>query len=308
MTTIDHRYYPHIIDLIWVHLDYDGHKAVRSTCKAWKKRADRIEHMWVVQKGNTLEIRKRDSREPDFWTVFRHVSSVPPVDDAYWQRLSWKIKVLDISDEIFDKDLRDWVSQWSTHAMLVRNVGPGGDMMCITPHTHLIFQDVEPNTLIPFWEWVGWYVSQDIIISADCYADPTDAMSGMLSSIVIPDGGEWNRSITFILNDKRPGKKAGRPSVIDYDFILNWVSSVEFVPDLVLVGLELFITDDAERRQFKKELRRVLVDLESGTNAELRERCRFYTHENYKASVGERKYALYTASHQLSANRSWRKC
>lgn len=40
MIVIDHRYYPHIIDLIWSEMEFDERWAVRSVSKAWLIRAD----------------------------------------------------------------------------------------------------------------------------------------------------------------------------------------------------------------------------------------------------------------------------
>lgn len=40
MAVIDHRSFPHIIDLIWQHLDYEGQLAARGVCSLWRDRAD----------------------------------------------------------------------------------------------------------------------------------------------------------------------------------------------------------------------------------------------------------------------------
>lgn len=40
--TIDHTCYPHIIDLIWSHMDHASAVAARSVCSSWRKRANRI--------------------------------------------------------------------------------------------------------------------------------------------------------------------------------------------------------------------------------------------------------------------------
>lgn len=46
MTVIDHSFFPHLIDLIWINLDYEGQLAARRVCTEWKQRADgRLHHL-----------------------------------------------------------------------------------------------------------------------------------------------------------------------------------------------------------------------------------------------------------------------
>lgn len=48
MATIKHLYFPHIIDLIWQYLDYEGQLATRTACKNWKSRPDgRLHHVVI---------------------------------------------------------------------------------------------------------------------------------------------------------------------------------------------------------------------------------------------------------------------
>ncbi|EKC97241.1 hypothetical protein A1Q2_08459 [Trichosporon asahii var. asahii CBS 8904] len=48
MATIDHLFFPHIIDIIWLYLDYEGQIAARAACKDWRDRADaRLNHIVI---------------------------------------------------------------------------------------------------------------------------------------------------------------------------------------------------------------------------------------------------------------------
>lgn len=82
MTTVDHRFFPHIIDLIWAHLDYEGQVAARAACSDWRSRADaRLRHLEFTcydrPEADLIAVTTRDLSKP----------SAPPVwlrDISFW--------------------------------------------------------------------------------------------------------------------------------------------------------------------------------------------------------------------------------
>lgn len=71
MATIDHLYFPHIIDIIWQQLDYDGQVAVRGVSRDWKRRADaRLSHIVIScfeRPGpRVFDLSTRDLTKPSF--------------------------------------------------------------------------------------------------------------------------------------------------------------------------------------------------------------------------------------------------
>lgn len=68
MAVIDHDGFPHLIDLIWQYLDYEGRLAVRGACRDWMQRADaRMRHIVltsVAERTYDIDITSRDLSKP----------------------------------------------------------------------------------------------------------------------------------------------------------------------------------------------------------------------------------------------------
>ncbi|EKC97242.1 hypothetical protein A1Q2_08460 [Trichosporon asahii var. asahii CBS 8904] len=70
MSTIDHSYYPHIIDLIWDHLDYEDQVVARAVCSEWTARADaRLLHLVIScpqgKPPHVYDVSTRDLSRPN---------------------------------------------------------------------------------------------------------------------------------------------------------------------------------------------------------------------------------------------------
>lgn len=68
MTVIDHNFFPHLIDLIWENLDFEGQIAARRACKQWRRRANaRLQHIVLScfeRPGDVIDIATRDLSKP----------------------------------------------------------------------------------------------------------------------------------------------------------------------------------------------------------------------------------------------------
>lgn len=65
--TIDHRFFPHIVDLIFSHLTYPGLVVCAQTSKSWKEKStpSLLKHVAVFECGQTVVVKSRNVRWPN---------------------------------------------------------------------------------------------------------------------------------------------------------------------------------------------------------------------------------------------------
>lgn len=101
---LDHRYFPHIIDLIFASMPYPGLVNCASVCKAWREKAEPylLSHVAIFEnEDNDVVIRSRDMGWPDksslviadsfmYIGVLRRVRRASIVDSFYMNFESWQ--------------------------------------------------------------------------------------------------------------------------------------------------------------------------------------------------------------------------
>lgn len=326
MIVIDHRYYPHIIDLIWSEMEFDELWAVRSVSKAWLIRADLelsthvvIERMdatafnakviCLAHPGHTINITQAamGCLMPD--------AKYPHPDDicALCERIDWTYAVVDVVG-YSPNSLQEEVScLWFTHPGQFR-------WRCD------LFRDFdasEPERLPDSNESYVFYFDLDataqpkvtldtrdgdrtLVFNVDCYADPTATTTQRLIKLHIWRASSCSGMLRFIFQDKQT---AGQPDLPrNTSLILGFL---DYYPSIVmsvqLIGLERFITDPEKLKAFKRAIatdfvnRRAERDGNARSRDHYKKQCRsemrrveYLTMEEYEKKVGRHQFFIDT--------------
>lgn len=331
--TIDHRFFPHIIDLIWSYMPYPSLVMATMVCKAWcedaKKRLLELGHVSVMEGDNTdyaITIRSRNTAWPD------HSSLLATAKEKDLPNYYNVMKVIDLVpnpkrhplDPVRDSNLLlDLSGLYQSRV----HIPPGVEM------SH--FYHMSAVTTICFLDYTRAYClsradrfcgAPYLTLSIDCYSDPTAPMSSMHWEpwyLGFCTAAEYLEKFTVILNDRRgeepPPKVRTAPRTMQHHLagIEGWFLDRELpelggayevlrialraseVDEIRVVGAELFVNNedlDLYLGQLQDELTleaETLTDSPQHGN-DLGDCIKFYTHVQYRELVGEGQYILDT--------------
>lgn len=321
--TIDHRYYPDIIDTILSYLDFEGLKAASSAADDWQDIAERVKDRlafieiahydskggkvipydpnvdhWRTQYHLALFVR-RDRNDPDSRELFHLVRNKKDALDPYLLELFENyVTIVEIPQMDFNS------TQWAILRTLIESVPvvrclshEGRDLQVLNQKTLVIHQNANAHRPCDPWHMEPTFTGrgelfypEHIVINLDCYANPVNEADGMTN--FYDDGVEpENRYLTVILHDKmsQPTEFTGFNSrlIVGYMATVLWHRAKV----VTIVGLEAFVPEGTLDQFAHAAITDVYQDTYDFYNqAEIPLRWRFYTHEEYKKLVGEEVY------------------
>lgn len=325
--TINHRYFPHIIDNIWSHLDYAGLCAASTASREWNKRARPfvLKHISLAPYGDYgLALRSRNLRYQD--TALLHMESGGLLNPHQLFR-THQSPLWEWRDSLCRAtlDLRQYDDLAPQHQVWLRTVGWA--TACLRLHdvsaipiysrrTTVIFCDLGKLPAgVSFTSGMDFYrpPSPDIIVNISC-SSPGPHYAGTVGyapwwSFQMPInrhrtlfswvGGTRPKRITLVLT---PGRDMGL-SLAVLDFAVDCLSFRNRRErrgiKVTVVGLEQFVRGAGVQKAFLSHLL-YRAEYEGPYSYEWRwkhgpGRWKRYTVEEYRKHVGEDQFLLHTA-------------
>ncbi|EKC97265.1 hypothetical protein A1Q2_08423 [Trichosporon asahii var. asahii CBS 8904] len=329
MTAIlDHRFYPHIIDLIWSHMDHESVAASREVCKGWRKRANR-----VLQRHLTV----RPAPYPDTDDFLLSVKSFTHPDVAYPSFLVQRDDAIHsgfpatVTGMLSDESLKDLFSNIRyLDLQHVRGMEETAVLLSLvmglkthyglraTRNAMQLYGDVYPeaDTGVYFVNsrettegnpLVSMY-ARSLVINLD----QPPISYGPLPDDEVEDEGtlwEWLSSYTpgrlkqltlvFHPSDEERGTfqtyAAPNPRAVAGQTI-RWLGDRWISATTLLVGMERFFRSMDEYREYKRQMREYAAhQAERITGTPKRGRnLKIFTHDEYRKRIGDATYTLYT--------------
>lgn len=324
---IDHLYYPHIVDLIWFHLQRDALRAVRLVSKAWNARADLALSQHIV-------IKRKDASNFDAWIrCLNHPGEVIDItQDAriclnsggesaaahsencmFCKRVPSRTGVVDLEGYTMETMLEElgWLEcaslnfRWKIDVYRSRDpYNLVGLPESFASAVFYIDLDDEDKDEITFDMYDG---DSTLVFNIDCYVDPTSTSANRPFGVEFCRNSPWGGMLRFIFFDKRTANQPVKVSrnasfiagLLDYHHMM--LVSVQFV------GLKRLITDPNKLKAFKGMVTRDFVDRRAKRDANLKPRdyykkeCRsdmkrveYLTMEEYQKKVGRRQFLIDT--------------
>lgn len=316
--TIDHNYYPHVIDAIVAYLDFAGLKTASSAGGAWRNVAEcvkgRLAHIEITHyapdehggagtdEDSGLTLFLHDTRGDGKREPFHIVLNKAVATDPYLVHLFRKyVQVVDLPGMGFSMEQWACLHAWVQQVPVVRCMSTEWhNLYPLTHKTLVVFQDALAHQETPciYMEDQngGEWNARHLVVNLDCYADPVDSGSKMFS--LINEFWSFNTDfLTVVLHDRI--SMPTEPEGVSYDAIAGYMENAlsgEEIKRVAIVGLELFIPDPRKLHAYQQwAVKGVLEENECElSEEECARRFKFYTHEEYKELLGEENYNLYT--------------
>lgn len=307
MVTIHHESFPHIIDNIWRNLDFLDLRVALGVCKDWHNRAKML--LWHLsiehQSDGRLHVRALDSASSVYFNTVPTQTSSP---GRLWMKLMPVVQVLDLvgAENFSHAQEHVWLRRFVERIPLVRWYGtPPRAIDALNMDTLLFFQDLDgppaPSITLRFTH----FQPQHIVSTLRCTIDPLRlALYEHPDAVNLYGWDGYTDSITLILQDARPVPHPpaldGRVAVTDViSAYLNIVRCES--AEILIVGLELFLPELVERQAFYARLADQFRDENeqsaqpwTDSDDEFSAYWRYFTHDEYRAHIGETRYELYT--------------
>lgn len=322
--TIDHRYYPHLIDAIFAHVDFEGLKAACAAGGAWRGIAEcmkeRLAHGDITdfyndgddisiasqQSGGTVAtghddevdfaLYLRDGIGRDSRKLFHIVPNETVAVDPYLVHLFKKyVKVVDVPSMGNSQERWACLNAWLRDVPVVRCLSTEWhNIYPLTTQTLVVFQDALAREEGPSYYMEGDFNASHLIINLDCLANPVNVADNMWTQI----NEFWDAlsdDLTVVLHDKIT--MPSEVTELHTGFIEGYLeNSVKEICTVTIVGLELFIPNPRQLRHFKAQAIAAVMETHDVhfSEEERAVRWKFYTHKQYKKLIGEKTYNLYT--------------
>lgn len=324
---IDHRYYPHIIDLIWSHMDYESVAVSREVCTGWLKRANRVlQRHLTVRPGpfpytadfllSVKSFEHPDIAYPSF-LVSRHdaIHSGFPGDAS---GMLSDDSIVELFKNVRYLDLQHVRGMEETAHLLSLVMGLKSNYaLRATRNAMQLYGDVYPEapTAVYFVNsrdttegnpLVSMY-ARSLVINLD----QPPVSYGPLPDDEIEDEGtlwEWLSSYTpgrlkqlalvFHPSDEERGTfqayAAHNPRAVA-EQTTGWLRNCWMSATTLLIGMERFFRTMEEYREYKTHLKELATRIaeEQGTPKRGRN-LKVFTHDEYRKRIGDATYTLYT--------------
>lgn len=333
MTTIDHLFFPHIIDQIWSYLSVSDLKHVRTVSKSWLVRSDlSLSNYIVIERKNKwgCEARARCLAHGEVTTVitkefedgcscsvegFGNVGEDGKFDGTTC-RLCHRLlhyptidivghtpNSMDIEETPFDMIPEEatirWFTDFRAESKLDWYLSFGSD------HVFFLQHDGTSETTVTFeLDYDPIRPSVDLVFNFNCTANPAAATAP--AHITVPQWQELEcrGCFVFIFHDKRTEKK--EVFSINPAFIVGLLRAyLDVGISVSVVGLESFIDTTATMRGFELTVFCGVLDYYAEIYSEhcedFEEMCledwesvSFLTMEEYAEKIGQEKFLIHT--------------
>lgn len=316
MVAFDHRFYPHIIDEILSCLDFGGCFVARNVCKEWRRRTTLLlnakghGHLALVcKKDGRVVLKARDiNYPPPSLLVHVHPRFPDPWDEpgtpeGWWKPPAYDASVVDVIGGRHALKEGYWLPRFARAARMLRWYGaPPCPMEDLNLNHTLFFVNLQPHKKAPRICVDTMRHPIAVTVSVDCYTDPTavtdtahfDINSRLTRRIfVVLNKMNSTQALSSAEAETSTSEDAIPGSSIDYIYgFMNRAGSAQLVT--FIVGLEQWIPADDARAEFTTSLEDKARKSRTISAKQFKERCRFLTHAEYSAEVGDEVYKLQT--------------